>query len=102
MNYKFKNKLLHRYAEADYGFYLTRNSSLGFAVVGGDAEAMFSNGMTSLAIIMSEGVVFFCLILMVIFMGMTDAIAKYKQERKKEVDEALSDLQAQADGKGKD
>ena len=74
MNYQFKNKLLHRYAEADYGFYLTRNSSLGLAVVGGDAEAMFSGGMVSIATVLSEGVVFFCLIGMVVFMSPSLAI----------------------------
>jgi ABC-type multidrug transport system fused ATPase/permease subunit len=69
MNYLFKNKLLHRYAEADYGFYLTRNSSFGLQVVGGDAEQMFSGGMVSLASILSEGVVFFCLISMIVYMN---------------------------------
>ena len=74
MNYQFKNKLLHRYAEADYGFYLTRNSSVGLAVVGGDAEAMFSGGMISIATVLSEVVVFFCLIGMVVFMNPSLAI----------------------------
>ncbi|MBX9804130.1 MAG: ABC transporter ATP-binding protein/permease [Alphaproteobacteria bacterium] len=69
MNYHFKNKLLHRYAEADYGFYLTRNSSLGMQVVGGDAEQMFSAGMVSIASIISESIVFLCLISMVIYMN---------------------------------
>jgi|GEM_PF-691372 len=68
MNYHFKNKLLYRYAEADYGFYLTRNSSLGMQVVGGDVEQVFSNGIISLASILSEVVVFLCLIGMVIYM----------------------------------
>lgn len=74
MNYQFKNKMLHRYAEADYGFYLTRNSSLGLAVVGGDAEQIFSGGMVSIATILSEGLVFFCLIGMVVFMNPSLAI----------------------------
>lgn len=69
MNYHFKNKLLHRYAQADYGFYLTRNSSLGVAVVGGDAEQMFSAGVVSLASILSEGIVFICLIVLMVFMN---------------------------------
>lgn len=69
MNYNFKNKLLYRYAETDYGFYLTRNSSLCMQVVGGDAEQMFSNGMISVASILSEGIIFFCLIGMVVFMN---------------------------------
>lgn len=74
MNYHFKKKLLHRYAEADYGFYLTRNSSLGVTVVGGDAELMFSSGMISIASILSEGVIFICLIGMVVFMHPSLAI----------------------------
>ncbi|EKE00953.1 MAG: hypothetical protein ACD_21C00250G0026 [uncultured bacterium] len=69
MNYHFKNKLLYRYAEADYGFYLTRNSSLGLSVVGGDAEQMFTGGMVPLANIISETVTFFCLIAMIVFMN---------------------------------
>ncbi len=68
MNYDFKNKLLHRYAKADYGFYLTRNSSLGLSVVGGDVEQTFSLGMIALANIISESVVFFGLIIMIIMM----------------------------------
>ena len=58
INYHFKNKLLYRYATADYGFYLTRNSSLGMQIVGGDAELMFSNGMITMASVLSEGVIF--------------------------------------------
>ncbi len=69
MSYHFKNKLLYRYAEADYAFYLTRNSSLGLAVVGGDSELMFSGGMMSIAIILSESTIFLCLIGMIIFMN---------------------------------
>ena len=73
MNYQFKNKLLHRYAEADYGFYLTRNSSLGLAVVG-DVDMMYSGGMLSIAAILSEGIIFVFLIGMVIFMNPSLAV----------------------------
>lgn len=69
INYEFKNKLLHRYAQTDYAYYLTRNSSLGMQVVGGDAEVMFSAGMVSLASILSEGIVFAALIAMVVAMN---------------------------------
>ena len=62
MSYHFKNKLLHRYAEMDYGFFLTRNSNFGFQLVGGDAEQMFTNGMISVASILSESMIFLCLI----------------------------------------
>ncbi|HQW57461.1 MAG TPA: ABC transporter ATP-binding protein [Gammaproteobacteria bacterium] len=75
MNYQFKNTLLRRYAETDYRCYLTRNSSLGLQVVGGDAELMFSSGMISLATILSEGVVFLCLIGLVITMNPSLALA---------------------------
>lgn len=74
MNYHFKNRLLNRYAEADYGFYLTRNSSFTMAVVGSDVERMFSSGMIALASIISEGMVFLCLITLVIFMDPTLAL----------------------------
>ncbi len=69
INYHFKNKLLYRYATADYGFYLTRNSSLGMQIVGGDAELMFSNGMITMASVLSEGVIFLCLIGMIVYMN---------------------------------
>jgi len=75
MNYHFKNKLLYRYAEIDYGFYLTRNSSLGIQVVGGDAEQIFSNGMISFASVLSEGMIFLCLISMIIYMNPSLALA---------------------------
>ncbi|ETZ04490.1 ABC transporter ATP-binding protein [Holospora undulata] len=69
MSYHFKGKLLHRYAGADYEFYLTRNSSLGTQVVGRDTEMVFSSGMVAIAIILSEGVVFFALIGVIIYMN---------------------------------
>lgn len=74
MNYHFKNKLLHRYAKADYGFYLTRNSSFSTQVVGGDTEIMFSSGMVAIASILSEGVIFFALIGMIICMNLSLAL----------------------------
>ncbi len=74
MNYHFKNKLLHRYAQADYELYLTRNSSLGLQVVGGDAELIFSGGMVSLAGIMSEGIIFICLLALIVFMKISLAL----------------------------
>lgn len=69
VHYYFKNRLLYHYAEADYGTYLTRNSSFGSAVVSGDVENVFSSGMISLAGILSEGLVFVCVISMVILMN---------------------------------
>lgn len=74
MCYEFKNKLLHRYAGADYGFYLTRNSSFGFQVVGADAEQAFSGGMLSFASVLSEGVIFVCLVGMIVYMNPTLAL----------------------------
>jgi len=69
MGYHFKNRLLYRYAEADYGFYLTRNSSVGLQVISGDSELIFHNGMVSLAIILSESVVFLSLVGMIVYMN---------------------------------
>jgi ABC-type multidrug transport system fused ATPase/permease subunit len=77
MNYIFKNRLLYRYAEADYAFSLTRNSSFGLAVVGGDAELMFSAGMLSAVMILSEGMVFLFLIGMIIYMNPSLAIVVF-------------------------
>ncbi|MEY3182799.1 MAG: hypothetical protein RLZ35_784, partial [Pseudomonadota bacterium] len=69
MNYDFKNKLLNRYAQAEYSFYLTRNSALGIQVVSSDAEYTFSKGMLALASIISEGIVFAFLIITIIVMN---------------------------------
>jgi ABC-type multidrug transport system fused ATPase/permease subunit len=69
MNNSFKNKLLHRYAQANYEFYLTRNSSLGANVISNDTEQMFSGTLVSLATILSESIVFFCLIVMLILVN---------------------------------
>ncbi|GAJ46478.1 protein glycosylation K [Holospora elegans E1] len=69
MNYNFKGKLLHRYSRTDYGFYLTRNSSLGTRVVGHDTEIIFLSGMVAIAIILSEGVIFLSLIGVIIYMN---------------------------------
>ncbi|ETZ07143.1 protein glycosylation K [Holospora obtusa F1] len=69
MSYHFKNKFLHRYAETDYGFYLTRNSSFGIQVVSGDTEIMFSSGIVSIASILSEGMIFLALMGMIIYMN---------------------------------
>ena len=69
MNYKFKNKLLERYAYADYADYLTRNSSYNSRVVGGDAEQVFSGAMLSTAIILSEAIIFSFLIGLIIYIN---------------------------------
>jgi ATP-binding cassette, subfamily B, bacterial PglK len=69
MNYTFKGKLLSHYAEIDYGFYLTRNSSFGMQVVSGDTEIMFANGMIPLANILSESTVFLGLTSMIIYIN---------------------------------
>jgi len=71
MNYLFKQKMLRKYAQADYSYYLTRNSSLGIEVLRRDVEEMFSSGINSLASLISEGVVFICLTLMVISMDIS-------------------------------
>jgi ATP-binding cassette subfamily C protein len=74
MCYKFKSKLLNKYIEADYGFYLTRNSSLGVQVVGSDTELLFSSGMSAFASIISESIVFGILIGLIIYIHPTLAV----------------------------
>ncbi len=74
MCYKFKKKLLFQYAKADYGLYLTRNSSFTLQVVGGDSELAFTGGMVSLASIFSESLIFCCLVGMIIYINPTLAI----------------------------
>lgn len=77
MNYDFKNKLLYRYAEAGYRFYLTRNSSLSFQTIGGDVEYVFSTGMISLASVLSEAVVFLSIVGFVVIMNPILAFAVF-------------------------
>jgi ATP-binding cassette subfamily C protein len=77
MNYNFKNKLLRRYAQTEYAFHLTRNSALGIQVVSSDAELTFSRGMIAVANILSEGIVFSCLVSMIIYMNPSLAITVF-------------------------
>ena len=69
MNYNFKKKLLQHYSQLDYGFYLTRNSSVGMQVVDSAAELVFSTGMVAIANILSEGIIFLCFVVMIIYMN---------------------------------
>lgn len=57
MNAHFKFRLLSRYAQLDYGFYLTRNTSQGLEVMTGDVEQVFSVGLLAIAGILSESIV---------------------------------------------
>jgi len=75
MNYDFKNKLLNRYAGVDYGFYLTRNFSLNVQIIRDDAELIFSSTMISLACILSETAILFCLVSLVVYINPPLAIA---------------------------
>lgn len=74
MHYHFKNKLLYRYAEMDYGFYLTRNSAFGIQVVSSDTDILFSSGMVAMANVLSESVTFFTLIGMIIYLNPSLAV----------------------------
>ena len=67
MNYPFKHKMLHKYANSDYSVYLTKNSSQGISIINHDIEQIISQGVASLASILSEGSIFFALLGMVIF-----------------------------------
>lgn len=64
--YDFKNRLLQQYAYGDYGKYLTRNSSYNTRVVGSDAEITFSTALVAACIILSETIVFICLVSVII------------------------------------
>lgn len=74
MNYSFKNKMLQKYALADYGFHLTRNSSMGITVVNEDIEILFSSGLLSLGTILSESIIFLLLVSMIIVMNPSIAL----------------------------
>ncbi len=77
MNYNFKVRLLGRYAHADYATFMRRNSTYSASVVGGDSELIFSTGVTSLASILSESVVFVCLMAMIVFMNPSLALVAF-------------------------
>lgn len=74
MSHGFKDKLIHKFSETDYNFYLTRNSSYGLSVIGGDAEAAFTHGMVSISSIITESIVFTCLIFMIIYLNPSLAV----------------------------
>ncbi len=69
MSYKFKERLLHKCAEMDYGFYLARNSSSMSNIIEGDANLVFTNGMLSLSTIFSESLITFSLVSMIIWVN---------------------------------
>ncbi|OGV51070.1 MAG: ABC transporter ATP-binding protein [Legionellales bacterium RIFCSPHIGHO2_12_FULL_42_9] len=69
MNSDFKSKLLHRYSCTDYGFYLTRNSSLGIQVISSDVELVFAIALIAVAGLLSESVVAFCLLGVLVYMN---------------------------------
>ena len=77
MCHEFKNKLLHRYAKADYGFYLTRNSYFGIQLIGGDVEQTFSNGLTPLVGIISESIIFIFLISFITYLNPSLALVVF-------------------------
>lgn len=76
MSYHFRNKILYRYASVDYGFYLTRNTSLGLHVLGA-VEIIFTSGMLPLATILSESIIFIFLIGMVVYMNPSLALVVF-------------------------
>jgi ATP-binding cassette subfamily C protein len=69
MNYEVKNRILHKYAQIDYGVFLTRNSSYGLSVITEDIETLFSKSMVALASILSESLVLFGLIAVVAYLA---------------------------------
>lgn len=69
MNSDFKCKLLNRYAQTDYGFYLTRNSSLGVQVISSDVELVFAIALVAGAGLISESVVALCLLGVLVYMN---------------------------------
>ena len=68
MCYRFKSKLLDKYSDMDYAFHLTRNSSYGMSVVGGEVDSVFSVGVMSLVMIFTECMVLVFLVGMIIYM----------------------------------
>ncbi len=77
MNYNLKNILLGHYSNFEYGTYLTRNSVQGFQVINDDVERMFSTGMTALGSIVSECIIFICLIGLIIYINPSLAIVVF-------------------------
>ena len=56
MNVNFNYRLLSRYAQMDYSYFLTRNSSQGIDVMIGDVEQVFFVGLMAIGGILSEGI----------------------------------------------
>jgi ATP-binding cassette subfamily C protein len=69
MNYRFRDMMLVKYSEIDYGTYLTRNSSFGLQAVRDLVSGVFSQGMLPLSVVLSEGTVFASLIGMAVYMN---------------------------------
>ena len=69
MNYDFQNNLLNHYARMDYKFYLTKNSSEWHFVIANDTEVMFSSGMASFSLFISEACIFVCLVTLMILVN---------------------------------
>lgn len=69
MSYNFKVRMLSLYSNMDYSVYLTRNAAQGAQIIGGDSDLVYTSGMISIASILSEGIVFICLVAMIVYIN---------------------------------
>jgi len=69
MSYNFKVQMLRMYGDMDYSIYLTRNAAQGAQIIGGDSNLVYTSGMISIATILSEGIIFACLVGMIIYIN---------------------------------
>lgn len=66
MGSRFREKLLRRYAEADYGFFLKRGTSVSINVVASDSMSVFTSGMAPLVTIFSNALCIICILMVVV------------------------------------
>lgn len=69
MNFRFKNKMLQKYANMNYSLYLTRNTSFNLNIITKDIEQMFSAGLLALSYIVSEIIIFLFLTAFIVYIN---------------------------------
>ncbi len=75
MSYNFKIRMMNLYSNMDYSVYLTRNAAQGAQVIGGDSNLVYTTGMISVATILSEGIIFVCLVGMIVYINPVLAVS---------------------------
>jgi ABC-type multidrug transport system fused ATPase/permease subunit len=77
INYSFKNRLLNRYAQADYVSYLSSNASEGYQIVVHDTQEVFLHGALAVAVFVSEALIFLGLVGVIIYINPSLALGAF-------------------------